>query len=66
MQQLRERGIYTLPDEGELVAHAVSLVAAMFSTLRWLGNFLACTPTNLMGGATFTYMGGPPAGTSKI
>ena len=65
MQQLREQGIYTLPEGGEFVAHAV-LDGAIFSTLRGPGNFSAYTPTNLMEGAPFTYMGGPPAGKSKI
>lgn len=53
MQQLRERGIYTLPEGGEFVAHAVFRGGyVLYTPVAW--DFSAYTPTSLMVRETFT------------
>ena len=65
MQQLRERGIYTLPEGGEFVAHAVFRGGYVFYTpVAW--EFFGMHAYESDGTGNFIYMGGPPTGTSKI
>jgi hypothetical protein len=65
MRQLREQGIYNLPEGGEFVAHAVLDGGyVLYTPGAW--EFFGIHAYESDGRAPFTYMGGPPAGKSKI